>query len=445
MLDSFFSLSENKTNVRTEALAGLTTFLTMAYIIFVQPAVLSTDFQGQPTGIDAQAVFLATCLASAIATILMGLLARYPIALAPGMGENFFFVTVVMGLTSLGVEGAWKVALAIVFLSGTVFILLSVFRIREAIIGGISPSMSHAVAAGIGLFIAFIGLKNAGLIVAKPGTFVGFDAHMNPRALAVFSGGLLVTSVLHARRVRGSILIGILGAAILAVILGETKFTGFIGLPKIERTAIMQMDFKQAFSLTCLPFILVFLFMDMFDTVGTLVGVAQQADLMRDNRLPRAGLALLSDAIGTVVGAALGTSTVTSYIESAAGVAQGGRTGLTALTTAFLFLLAVFFSPLVAMVAQYPPITAPALVVVGALMMQNARRLAWEDFSEAMPSFLMMIGIPLCFSIADGLALGFISYPLIKLLSGKGREVRWLMYVLAAILLAYFVFVRTRL
>ncbi|MBN1269292.1 MAG: NCS2 family permease [Kiritimatiellae bacterium] len=445
MLDSFFHLSENKTNVRTEVLAGVTTFLTMAYIIFVQPAVLATDFAGQPTGIDPQAVLLATCLASAIATVVMGLLARYPIALAPGMGENFFFVTVVMGLTSLGITQAWKVALAIVFLSGSVFVVLSLFRVREAIMDGMSPSMSNAVAAGIGLFIAFIGLKNAGLIVGNPGTLVGLDAHMEPHALAVLSLGLLVTSVLHVRRVRGSTLIGILSAAVLAAILGKARFTGFVGLPKIEHTAILQMDFKQALSLTCLPFILVFLFMDMFDTVGTLVGVSQQAGLMQNNRLPRAGQALLADAVGTVVGAALGTSTVTSYIESATGVEQGGRTGLTALTTAALFLLAVFFSPVVAMVGQYPPITAPALVVVGALMMQNARRIDWGDFSEAIPSFLMMIGIPLCFSIADGLALGFMSYPLIKLLSGKGKDVKWLMYVLAVILMAYFFFVRTRL
>lgn len=444
-LDRFFRLAENQTNVHTEIVAGITTFLTMAYIIFVQPAVLTTDFAGHPTGMDFNAVLLATCLASAISTVIMALLARYPIALAPGMGENYFFVSVVMSLTALGIADAWKTALAIVFLSGAAFVILSLFRVREAVIDGISPSMCNAIAVGIGLFIAFIGLRNGGLIIAKPGTLVGLNTKILSADFAIFGFGLLITAVLHARRIRGSILFGILAAALLAVGLGKVPYTGLVGLPAIQNSAVWQMDFHGALTLTCLPFIVVFLFMDLFDTVGTLVGVAQQAGLMKNNKLPRASEALLADAIGGVVGASLGSSTVTSFIESATGVEQGGRTGLTGLTVAALFLLAIFFSPLVAMIGKYPPITAPALVIVGALMLQNTRKIDWQDFSESIPSFLIIVGIPLTYSIADGLALGFISYPFIKFFSGKEREVKWLMYVLAVILVFYFIFFRTRL
>ncbi len=441
----FFRLAENGTSVSTEILAGVTTFLTMAYIIFVQPAVLSTDFAGKPTGLDFNAVLLATCLAAAAATTLMALLARYPIALAPGMGENFFFVSVVMTLTTLGMADAWKTALAIVFLSGAVFLILSFCRVREAVIDGISPSMGNAIAAGIGLFIAFIGLRNGGLIVAKPGTLVGLATQVVSADVAIFGFGLLVTAVLHARRIRASILLGILAAGLLAFGLGKVSYQGILGLPAIEKSAVWQMDFRGALSLTCLPFIVVFLFMDLFDSVGTLMGVAQQAGLLKNGRLPRASQALLADAAGTVAGAALGTSTVTSFIESATGVEQGGRTGLTGLTVAALFVLAIFFSPLVAMIGQYPPITAPALVVVGALMLRNSQNIDWQDFSESIPSFLIIVGIPLTYSIADGLALGFVSYPLVKFFSGKGREVKWPMYLLAAILVYYFLYFRTQL
>jgi len=444
LLNRCFHLQENGTTVRTELLAGLTTFLTMAYIIFVQPALLSKDFAGNPTGLDFGAVLLATCLASAVASAVMALLANYPIALAPGMGENFFFVTTVMSLGALGLADAWRAALAIVFLSGVAFIVLSLVRLREAVMDGMSPSLTSGIAAGIGLFIAFIGLHNGGLIVGKPGTMVGLNPELMTADLAVFGLGLLVTAVLHARRVRGAIVAGIAVAAALAAALGKVHLEGVFGLPDIKQSAVFQLDFRNALTLTALPFIIIFLFMVMFDTVGTLVGVCEQAGLMRDNKLPRASRALLADAIGTTTGAALGTSTVTSFIESAAGVEQGGRTGLTALAAGALFLVALFVSPLVAMVGGYLPITAPALVVVGALMMRNAARIAWHDFTEAIPAFLMMIGVPLCYSIADGLALGFVSYPVIKLLSGRGREVRWLMYVLAVVLALYFVFVRTK-
>ena len=443
-MEKFFSLKEQGTNVKTEILAGLTTFLTMAYIIFLQPAVLSTDFAGNPTGLDFGAVLLATCLASAIASILMGLIAKYPIALAPGMGENFFFVSVIMSLSALGFANSWQVALGIIFISGVIFLILSIFRVREAIIDAVSPSIRNGIAVGIGLFIAFIGLKNGGLIIDKPGTLVGLNANVLSADVAVFVFGLIVASVLQCRRVRGSILWGILAAAILALILGKVEFGGIFGFPEIKNHIAFKMDIKSALTLSCIPFIVVFVFMDMFDTVGTLVGVAEQAGFIKDNKLPRANKALLADATGTVAGACLGTSTVTSYIESATGVEYGGRTGLTSITTGILFLLALLFGPLVGMIGNYLPITAPALVLVGAMMIRNVMKIDWNDYSECIPAFLTLIGIPLTFSIADGLALGFISYPIIKLLSGKGKEVKWLMYVLAVILIIYFIFVRAR-
>ncbi len=446
MWDRLFALSENRTTVRTELFAGLTTFLTMAYIIFVQPAVLATDFAGKPTGLDFGAVLLATCLGSAFASILMGLYAKYPIALAPGMGENFFFVSVVMSLTALGVADSWRVALAIVFLSGVIFLVLSIFRLREAIMDTLSPSMASGIAVGIGLFIAFIGLRNGGLVVGKPGTLVGLTSEIVAPDRAVFFLGLLVTAVLHARRVRGSILWGILSATLLAILLGQVKAPQKIfGWPEIRESALFKMDLKGALTLTCLPFIAVFLFMVMFDTVGTLIGVAEQAGFMKKGKLPRAHRALMVDASATTLGACLGTSTITAFIESATGIEYGGRTGLVSVTAGILFLIALFFSPIVGMIANYAPITAPALVIVGAMMIQNVKKIDWAAYDESIPAFLVMIGIPLTYSIADGLALGFISYPVIKFFCGKGKEVRWLMNFLSLILAAYFIFVRSRL
>lgn len=431
--------------VRVEILAGMTTFLTMAYIVFVQPAVLSTDLAGTPTGMDFGAVFVATCLASAFASIFMGLFAGYPIALAPGMGENFFFVSVVMSLTALGVHDAWQTTLGMVFVSGVVFLVLTVLKVREAVIDTISPSMRNGIAVGIGLFIAFIGLRNGGIIVSKPGTWLGLTTRIWNADVAVFSLGLLVAAVLTIRRVRGALLWGIVASALLALLLGKVRYGGIVGLPVVGESAMLKMNVLGALQPALAPFIIVFLFMGLFDTVGTLLGVSEQAGLLQDNRLPRANRALVVDATAITLGAALGTSTVTCYIESAAGVAAGGRTGLTAVVAGVLFLIALLFSPLVSMVGNYVPITAPALVLVGALMMQNAAKIEWDDTSESVPAFLTLVGIPLSYSIADGLALGFASYPVIKLLGGRGREVRWLAYVLAVLLGLYFVFVRNRL
>lgn len=469
MLDRFFRLTENQTTTRTEVLAGVTTFLTMAYIIFVQPAVLSGNMFGRPTGMDFGAVTTATCLSAALATAIMALLARYPIAQAPGMGENFFFVfSVIPAATAAGFANGWQVALGAVFISGVIFLILSLIGLRELIFNAISPSLKCAIAAGIGLFIAFIGLQNAGVILKDPGTAVKLNPHFTSPDLIVFFTGLLVTAVLHARRVRGSILWGIVAATLLAsglklvlpllpagisaspaangsLLLHRFEFAkGIVAPPPSLAPTFLQMDLVHALSPVMLPFVFVFLFMFMFDAIGTLVGVCEQAGFMRDNKLPRAKQAMISDAAGTVAGASLGTSTVTSFIESAAGVEQGGRTGLTGLVVATLFLLALFFSPLIAMVGSYPPITAPALVIVGAMMLRNVTRIDWEDYTESVPAFLTLIGIPLAYSIADGLALGFIAYPLIKFLSGRGREIGWLTYLLAAVLVFYFIFVRSR-
>ncbi|TAL06323.1 MAG: NCS2 family permease [Verrucomicrobia bacterium] len=463
MLERIFRLSENQTTVRTEILAGLTTFLTMAYIIVVQPAVLSGAMFGMKTGMDFGAVTTATCLSAALATGLMAWLARYPIAQAPGMGENFFFVfTVIPAATAAGFTNGWQVALGCVFLSGVLFLLLSLVGLRELIFNAVSPSMKNGIAAGIGLFIAFIGLQNAGVIIKDPGSAVKLNAHFASPDLIVFFIGLLTIAVLHARKIRGSILWGIVAATALAIGLKQilpadsplvasamlTKqfqfATSVVSSPPSLEPTYLQMDIVHALSPKMLPFVFVFLFMLTFDAIGTLIGVCEQAGFMRDNKLPRAKQAMVSDAVGTVAGAALGTSTVTSFIESAAGVEQGGRTGLTGVVVAILFLLAMFFSPLIAMVGSYPPITAPALVIVGAMMLQNVTKINWSDYTEMIPAFLTLIGIPLSYSIADGLALGFISYPLIKFFSGRGREAGWLTYVLAVVLVLYFVFVRSR-
>jgi AGZA family xanthine/uracil permease-like MFS transporter len=467
MINEYFNLKKNRTNIRTELFAGLTTFLTMSYIIFVQPAVLSGAMFGLNTGMDFGAVTTATCLAAALATGIMALYARYPIAQAPGMGENFFFVfSVVLPLRAAGVVNAWQTALGVVFVSGVLFLILSLGGLRQAIVEAMTRSMKNAVAVGIGLFIAFIGLKNAGVILENPGTALKLNPNLASPDLIVFFAGLLVAGALYARRVPGSILWGILSATSLAcllktliphlpeaiaaapVVAGSKLMTQFefasrvIAAPPALTPTFLKMDINAALTLSMFPFVLIFLFMDLFDTVGTLVGVAERAGLAKGGKIPRIRRALLSDAVGTVAGACLGTSTVTSYIESAAGVEQGGRTGLTSLTVAALFLLALIFSPLIAMVGSYPPVTAPALVVVGALMLRSVVRIDWADPSESLPAFLIMAGIPLTFSIADGLALGFICYPIIKFLAGRGREVNWLMYFMAAVLLAYFVLVR---
>jgi AGZA family xanthine/uracil permease-like MFS transporter len=459
MLARFFQLQDLGTTVRVEVLAGLTTFLTMAYIIFLQPAVLSGAITGTPTGMDLGAVTAATCLAAAFASVLMGVYARYPIALAPGMGQNFFFVlTIIPAAAATGHPEPWKAALGVIFVSGVLFLAITLGGVREHVMAAMSSSMKSAVGAGIGLFIAFIGLQNATVVLRDPGTAVRLNPDFTSPDVLLFFGGLTLTSILLVRAVPGALLWGMagtLGAALVArpFTLGNapasmlaTQFQpadAIVAMPPSPGPTLMAMDVTAALSWQLLPLVALVLFMDVFDTMGTLLGVAQRAGIMRDGTLPRARQAFMADAVGTVAGAALGTSTVTSYIESAAGVEQGGRSGLTAVVTGTLFLVALPFTPIIGMVGSYAPITAPALVLVGALMLRAVATIDWEDATEALPAFLVLAGIPLTFSIADGVALGLIAYPVLKIAAGRGHEANWTSRALGIVLVAYFVFVRS--
>jgi AGZA family xanthine/uracil permease-like MFS transporter len=436
-LDRRFALSAHGTTARTEMLAGLTTFLTMAYIIFVQPAVLSA------AGMDFGAVLTATCLATAFATSLMAIFANYPIAVAPAMGHNFFFAYSVV----IGMQVPWQVALGAVAIAGLVFVLTAGIGLRERVITAIPASLKHAIAAGIGLLIATIGLQWAGLIVASPGTLVTLgDLHARPTAVALF--GLAVTAVLAARRVPGALLWGIAAGTAIGVPLGVVEYQGLASAPPSLTPTFMQLDLGGAVAPGMAAIVFIFFFLALFDSIGTLVGVGEQAGLMRDGELPRAREALLADAVGTVAGAALGTSTVTAYIESGAGIAAGGRTGLASLVVAGLFLLSLFFYPLVQTIGGgyaiegrtlYPVVAAP-LVLVGTMMIGGLRHVAWEDPTEAIPAFLAVILMPLATSITEGIAFGVVSYALLKLVSGRGREVQPLLYVFALLFLLRYVF-----
>jgi AGZA family xanthine/uracil permease-like MFS transporter len=428
VLERLFRLREHGTTPRAELRGGIVTFLAMAYVIFVNPGVLSN------AGMDFGAVMVATCVSAAAATALMGLLANYPIALASGMGENFFFVAVATG-TVTGTAVGWRAALAAVFASGVLFLGLGAFRVRERIFEAIPSSLKDAIGTGIGLLVAFIGLKEAGLIVAAPGTLVRLG-HLGSPSTLLALGGLVLTVGLHVRGNPGAVLFGMLATAAAGLALGLIPFTGIFGRPPSIAPVLFKLDLPALLNPSMAPVVMVFLFMALFDTVGTLVGVGSQAGLVRDGKLARAGRAFVADASGTTLGALLGTSTVTAYIESSAGVTAGGRTGLSAIVTAVLFLLALFFGPAVKMigggVSGFHPVTAPALILVGALM-NRSRYIAWEKPDEAFPAFLVVLGIPLTFSIADGLALGFIAYPILKLVSGKAREVHPFLYAIAGL------------
>jgi AGZA family xanthine/uracil permease-like MFS transporter len=436
VLERLFHLRERGTTVGAEVRGGAVTFATMCYIVFVQPAVLS-----QAAGMDFGAVLTATCLSAAFATLVMGLWANYPIAEAPLMGENFFFAVSVVSMAGV----AWPVALGIVFWSGALFLLLTVLRVRQLVLDAVPGALRAAIAAGIGLFIAFIGLTHAGVVVKSPapGAFVQIGDLASPVALVALAG-LAVTAVLFARRVRGGIAIGLAVTAALAAAAGLVRFTGVVSAPPSLAPTFLKMDLRAA--LGHLDLVLVFLVMLLFDTVGTLIGVSEQAGLTVDGRLPRGERAMLADAAGTLAGAALGTSTVSSYIESAAGVAEGARTGLANVVTAALFLAALFFAPLVATVgggvrvgdAFLYPITAPAIVLVGSLMMGQAARIRWDDATEALPAFATMVLIPFTFNIAHGVAGGLVAYTLLKAGVGRAREVPKVLWILvAAILAAY--------
>jgi len=427
-LERLFKLSEHHTTWRTEAAAGLTTFLTMAYIIFVNPTIL------HEAGVPFSGALFATCIASAVGSLMMGLLANYPFALAPGMGLNAYFTYTVV----LGLHHDWRTALGAVFISGVVFLILTLARVRALIVDAIPLTMKTAVAAGIGLFIAFIGLKNAGVIAAAPATYVTLGQIISkPTLLAL--GGLLVTGVLMARGFKSAIIIGILAVTAAAILMGLAPLpTKVIDVPKWRET-FLQLDVRGAWRLGLFDVVFVFLFVDLFDTIGSLMGLGQQAGyLTPEGRMPRVNRALFADASATIVGSLLGTSTVVTYIESATGVSEGGRTGLVAVVVAFLFLLATFFSPLASAIPLIA--TAPALVVVGALMIRAVLAIKWNDVTEAIPAFLTMLAMPLTFSIANGLALGFIFYPLLKALTGRWREASPLVYILAGLFVVRYIY-----
>jgi AGZA family xanthine/uracil permease-like MFS transporter len=409
----------------------------MSYIVFVNPAILSA------AGMDFGAVMMATCISSAIGTLIMGLLANYPIALAPGMGINAYFAFSVCQ----GLGLSWQSALAGVFLSGVAFIILALFRFREKIINSIPSCLKNAIAIGIGLLIAFVGLKEGGLIAGHRETFVTLGDLTSGIAVLTLCG-ILFTAVLVVRRVVGALLLGMLATTLLAVAMGLTHFQGLLSAPPSIAPTFFQLDLRTTLDLGFISIVVVFLFVDLFDTVGTLVGIGEQAGFMRDGKMPRAGRALFADAVATVVGALAGTSTVVSYIESSAGIAEGGRTGFANLITALLFLLAIFFAPLAQMIGGgiaisegmvLHPITAPALIIVGSLMLQNVTHIDWRDATEFIPAFVTLAGIPLTFSIADGMALGFISYPILKMAAGRRKEVSLAVIVLMLVFLLRYI------
>lgn len=431
MLEKFFNLTGNKTTVKTEVLAGLTTFMTMAYILAVNPDILSA------TGMDKGAVFTATALSALIATLVMALYAKIPFALAPGMGLNAFFAFTVV----LGMGHSWQFALTAVFIEGLIFIALTAFNIREMIVNSIPMNMKHAISVGIGLFIAFIGLKNAGIVVSSPATFVTLGDVTNltengGAALALVT--LVITGVMLALRVKGALLFGILIGAVIGLPLGITKLPESFNLvPPSLSPIFMKFEWSQILTMDMLVVVFTFLFVDMFDTVGTLIGVSSKANMLDSKgNVPRAKQALMADAVGTTVGAMLGTSTVTTYVESAAGVSEGGRTGLTALTVAGLMLLALFLSPIFLMIPGAA--TAPALILVGAMMMTPVKNIDFDDFTESIPAFLTIVMMPLTYSISEGILFGVLSFVLLKVLSGKFKDITIVTAVLAVLFLIKF-------
>jgi AGZA family xanthine/uracil permease-like MFS transporter len=430
MLERYFRLSEHGTNVRTELMAGLTTFLTMAYIIFVNPQILST------TGMDQGAVFVATCLAAALGSAIMGLYAKWPIGMAPGMGLNAFFAFTVVGAMGF----TWQQALGAVFISGCVFVILTVTGVRRWLIHGIPRSMRSAVVAGIGMFLALIALKNAGIVVASEATFVTLG-HLTDAGPLLALLGFFLIAALDAWKVRGAILIGILVVTVVSIAFGVSAFGGVVAAPPSVLPTFLQLDIAGAINTGIFHVILVFVLVEVFDATGTLIGVARRAGLLADGAgatNPALGRALLADSSAIVAGSLLGTSSTTAYVESASGVQAGGRTGLTALTVAVLFLAALFFAPLAGSVPGFA--TAPALLFVATLMMRELVHIEWDDVTEAAPAALSALMMPFTYSIANGLAFGFITYAVLKLVTGKAREVHAATWVVAALFLVRFAF-----
>lgn len=429
MLEKFFKLKQNGTNIRTEVIAGITTFLTMAYILAVNPSILSA------TGMDQNALFTATALAAVIGTLVMALVAKLPFALAPGMGLNAFFAFAVV----LGMGHTWQFALTAVLIEGVIFILLTLFNVREAIVNAIPQSVKYAIGAGIGLFIAFIGLQNAGIVVNHDATLVTLgDITSGTALLGVI--GIVITSFLVVKKVKGDLLIGILLTALIGIPLGITQVGGFMSAPPSLEPIFFKFEFDQILSFDMLIVVFTFLFVDLFDTLGTLVGVSTKAKMLDEKgNIPNIKKAFMADAIGTTAGAILGTSTVTTYVESAAGVSEGGRTGLTALVTAICFALALFFAPI--FLAIPGAATAPALVLVGLYMLSPIKEIDFNKLADAIPAFICIIAIPLTYSIAEGITLGVLSYVLINLLAGKFKAINIGMYILAILFILKYIFI----
>jgi AGZA family xanthine/uracil permease-like MFS transporter len=438
LLEKIFKISQSGSTVKTELIAGATTFFTMAYIIFVQPAVLSS------AGMNFGAVMAATCISAAFASIMMGFFANHPIALAPVMGENFFFAfTVVL---ALGVK--WETALGIVFVSGILFLLMSLFDVRELLINSIPPSLKSGITVGIGLFIAFIGLVYAGVVEKSPGGILKIG-HLNKAYVIIALIGLVIISVLKYFNIKGALIIGMIASAAASIPFGVAVFHGRFIIPPSKVPTFFKMNLIDVFTWKHLPIVIVFLFMLMFDTVGTVVGVTEQAGLVDENgNIKNIKRILITDSTATVAGAVLGTSTVSAYIESSAGVNVGGRTGLSAVITGLLFLSALFFEPLVKMIGGgfsvngniLYPVIAPALIIVGSMMISHLSKIDYSDITEYLPAYLIIIGIPFTYSIADGLAFGFIFYPVLKILTGKIREISKVMIFLGIVFILRYVF-----
>lgn len=429
MLEQLFKLKENNTNVRTEIVAGITTFLTMAYIIFVNPDILSKA--GMPFG----AVFAATCIAAAVGTLLMALLSNYPIALAPGMGLNAYFAFVVVG----AMKYSWQVALGCVFISGIIFFIISVLPIREWIVNAIPKSLKMAIAAGIGLFLALIALENAKIVVAHPVTLVTHGKLASWPVLMTVLGFALIVA-LEYRKVIGGVIIGILAVTVISILAGEQKFGGIFDMPPSVAPVFLQMDLAGALSVGLVTVVFAFLFVDLFDNTGTLIALAHRGGFMRpDGTVPRLNRALMADSGAAMIGAAVGTSTTTSYIESASGINAGGRTGLTGVTVAVLFLLALFIAPLAGSIPPYA--TAPALLYVSILMARGLAEIEWNDVTEAAPAVITAIAMPFTFSIAEGIAFGFISYAGIKLVAGRYRDIHPAVGILAVLFVIKYVYI----
>ncbi|WP_337019698.1 NCS2 family permease [Oceanobacillus massiliensis] len=434
-MKKYFQFEELGTNYKTEFMAGLTTFLAMAYILFVNPSVLGE------TGMDQGAVFAATAIAAAVGSLFMGFIAKYPVVLAPGMGLNAFFAyTVVL---TFGIP--WETALAGVLASGIIFIVLTLTGLREKVINAIPSSLKLAVGAGIGLFIAFIGLQNSGIVISDPSTMLALGDITSPTVLlAVF--GVVVSVILLTLGIKAGIFYGMIITAVTGMVFGligvPTGVDGIVsGVPSLAPTFGQAfIHFGDIFTLEMLVVILTFLFVDFFDTAGTLVAVASQAGLMKDNKLPRAGKALFADSAATVVGAAVGTSTTTSYVESTAGVGVGGRTGFTAVVAAGFFLLSLFFSPLLSIITN--EVTAPALIIVGVMMATALKSIEWDEFEIAVPAFLTVLMMPLTYSIATGIAIGFIFYPITMIVKGRAKEIHPIMYGLFVVFILYFIFLK---